>query len=437
MASLDELLRLANSGNTVVADPVSTAQKAAVPASSPTMTQDQLSSLIAGLGNSGAQQNTAYQAAAPTIPASANTQTVNAYAAPAFNMNLPGVSDATKAALNDLVNNGYVPSQTVNDALKELNDIIEGQPASFSSQWADQIDAIMDQINGRAKFSYDAATDPTYQLYKDQYQRQGQTAMADTMGQAAALTGGYGSSYGQAVGQQTYQGYLSQLNNALPELQNAALNQYNSEGDAMNAKLALLNSQQDQDRADWQQGYNVWADKRDTAQNAYDSAKQLDYNSYENKLDYYRDLAAQESAQYADDKKYAYQNAMSIFQMGKMPSAEVLAAAGISEADAKKYYNYYKSSSGGSGSNRTSGSGSGGSSSPTTNKPATDFNSLYQAAQNAFTKNKMPTAKSVIGAPGNAYKSATSAASKWISDTVKKKSTPKQVVKPKSNRITR
>ena len=57
-----------------------------------------------------------------------------------------------------------------------------------------------------------------YQQYKDQYVRQGKLAMADTMGQAAALTGGYSNSYAQTAGQQTFQGYLQQLNDIVPEL---------------------------------------------------------------------------------------------------------------------------------------------------------------------------------------------------------------------------
>lgn len=50
--------------------------------------------------------------------------------------------------------------------------------------------------------------------------------MQDTMGQAAALTGGYGNSYAQGVGQQAYQGYLQQLNDNVPQLQAQALQTY-------------------------------------------------------------------------------------------------------------------------------------------------------------------------------------------------------------------
>ena len=66
-------------------------------------------------------------------------------------------------------------------------------------------------------FVYNAAEDALYQQYVDRYMQGGKQAMIDTMGQAAALTGGYGSSYGQAVGQQTYDNYMLGLNDKLFE----------------------------------------------------------------------------------------------------------------------------------------------------------------------------------------------------------------------------
>ena len=82
----------------------------------------------------------------------------------------------------------------------------------------------------RKDFSYDMNSDVLYNQYKDQYQALGQTAMADTMAQASALTGGYGNSYASTVGNQAYQSYLSQLNDKVPELYQLALDNYNRQG---------------------------------------------------------------------------------------------------------------------------------------------------------------------------------------------------------------
>lgn len=77
---------------------------------------------------------------------------------------------------------------------------------------------LLDELEHRAPFSYDAEADPLYRQYREQYQTLGRQAMEDTVGQAAGLTGGYGSSYGEAVGQQTYQAYLDRLNDLVPDL---------------------------------------------------------------------------------------------------------------------------------------------------------------------------------------------------------------------------
>lgn len=104
--------------------------------------------------------------------------------------------------------------QATSDAVDKANQALNAHdPFTFSE------DNWLKDVKDRIKnFSYDVNTDALYQQYKDQYVRQGKLAMADTMGQAAALTGGYGNSYAQTAGQQTFQGYLQQLNDIVPEL---------------------------------------------------------------------------------------------------------------------------------------------------------------------------------------------------------------------------
>lgn len=84
-----------------------------------------------------------------------------------------------------------------------------------------------------ANFNYDFNADALYQQYKDKYIQQGQLAMADTMGQAAAMTGGYGNSYAATVGNQAYQAQMQNLNDIVPELYNLAYskveNQYKND----------------------------------------------------------------------------------------------------------------------------------------------------------------------------------------------------------------
>lgn len=141
----------------------------------------------------------------------------------------------------------YVPSETVRQAQEMLEQYQNNQPGAYESQWQEQIQALLDQITNRDKFSYDLNQDALYQQYADQYAQMGKMAMMDTMGQAAAMTGGYGSSYAQSVGQQAYQGYLQQLNDKVPELYGLAFDQYQQEGQNLLNQYGMLTAQEEQE----------------------------------------------------------------------------------------------------------------------------------------------------------------------------------------------
>ena len=141
----------------------------------------------------------------------------------------------------------YEKSDIVKQAEALLQQQLANKPGEYQSAWQATLDETLQKILNREKFSYDLNGDALYQQYKDQYMLQGQQAMMDTMGQAAAMTGGYGNSYAQTVGQQTYQGHLQQLNDRVPELYQLALNQYNREGDEMYNQYAMFADRENQD----------------------------------------------------------------------------------------------------------------------------------------------------------------------------------------------
>lgn len=103
-------------------------------------------------------------------------------------------------------------------------------------------------------FSYDFNADALYQQYKDRYISQGKMAMADAMGQASAMTGGYGNSYAATVGNQAYQQSLDKLNDVIPELYQLAYDRHTQEGQNYLNMLGLLGSERDYE-------YGVWNDK--------------------------------------------------------------------------------------------------------------------------------------------------------------------------------
>lgn len=78
------------------------------------------------------------------------------------------------------------------------------------------------QSPSNKSFTYDLNGDALYQQYRDRYLQNAKRSMQDTMGQAASLTGGYGSTYGQAVGQQAYDETMRGLTDMIPQLEQNA-----------------------------------------------------------------------------------------------------------------------------------------------------------------------------------------------------------------------
>ena len=190
---------------------------------------------------------------------------------------------------------------TESDSVKEYRKNFESQ-AAYESKWQPQIESTMDSILNRKDFQYDVNGDALYQQYKDRYVDLGQKAMMDTMGQAAKLTGGYGNSNAQMVGQQAYQGYLQGLTDKIPELAQAAYQRYAQQGNDLYQKYGLLNTQEQQD-------YNRWTGDRDWLYNMYNTERGFDYGQY-------RDTVGDDQwkAQFDEDlRRFNFQNKLGEF----------------------------------------------------------------------------------------------------------------------------
>lgn len=197
-------------------------------------------------------------------------------------------------------------------------------PGNFSSTYKGQLDNIYNQIINRPSFSYDLSSDPLWAQYKDQYTALGKTAMADTMGTAASLTGGYGSTYAQNVGQQAYNGYLAQLNEMIPDLYSMALNKYQMEGDQLNTAFGAANTLYGNDYdlyrdkvSDYNTErsflYDVYADQYDKGETAFNNRYSMLSDladTYNN--DYYnkQSLALNKAAQELDEDEFAWNKKM-------------------------------------------------------------------------------------------------------------------------------
>ena len=151
--------------------------------------------------------------------------------------------------------------------------------------WAKQgdYDKLLSDYQNRKDFSYDFNADALYQQYKDKYIQQGKMAMADTMGQAAAMTGGYGNSYAATVGNQAYQAQLQNLNDIIPELYQMALDRYNQQGQDMLNMIGLMGNERSFDYGVWGDKYNQLAADRSYYGSEYDSSWARDFSTYGDK----------------------------------------------------------------------------------------------------------------------------------------------------------
>ena len=215
-------------------------------------------------------------------------------------------------------------------AIATLQQAAQSAP-TYAGTYDSQLNELYDQIVNRDKFKYDLNSDMLYQQYKDQYVNLGQMAMKDTMGQAAALTGGYGSSYGQAVGQQQYDAYLKELNNVIPDLYGMAYDQYQDEGAALMQQYGMLGDMADDEYGKYQDSLNQYWQNVDylkgQADDAYDRGYSNWYNSYQ------MGTEAQETAR---------SNVMEIINAGGVPTEEDLAAAGMTPEQANYFIEAWK-----------------------------------------------------------------------------------------------
>lgn len=210
-----------------------------------------------------------------------------------------------------------------------------GEAPTYESQYDEQIRSLYDQITGRAPFRYDSATDPLYQQYAQRYTEQGAEAMRDTMGRAAALTGGYGSSYAQSVGQQQYDAYLRRLADVLPQTYGMALHAYEAEGDELTRRYELIAAREKSEYERYLDSLGQYNRELALARSDVDDAREElrygDETAYRRAVDDYNRRMAEDKLDYSREQD-AYDRLVRLIAAGYSPSAAEYAQAGMSPA---------------------------------------------------------------------------------------------------------
>ena len=208
--------------------------------------------------------------------------------------NATSLSDETKNNIKDLYSGGY-EADKYKEKYEEIN---SKRPDKYESAYKEQINDILEKLENREEFSYDLNSDMLYQQYKNQYVSLGQTAMSDTMGQAAGLTGGYGNTYAYSAGAAAYNNYIQQLNNMIPELYENARESYQEEGNELYRLYSLYVNAEKSDYEKYRDDVNDWQSERDYYYKEYRDEIDRERSDYFNKLSIMQDAAKTESSDY-------------------------------------------------------------------------------------------------------------------------------------------
>lgn len=222
--------------------------------------------------------------------------------------------------------------QYANDSLQQemLNYILanQNQKKPYESSYSPQIDSLLGQILNREEFSYNPNSDPNYLAYESLYKRLGNRAREDTLGDMAALNGGYASSWAATAASQAQNDYNQQLGNLIPQLYEAAYNRYMGDYNMDVNNLGILqnldNTAYDRYRDDigdsqWQQQFDM---SNSQWQQTFDWNKKMDEWNMSN-----------------TEATTRFDQLMSKWQMMGVADAEVAAGLGVPEgATTESYY---------------------------------------------------------------------------------------------------
>ena len=192
--------------------------------------------------------------------------------------------DANNSIANysNFVNQGIQTSPATNNFYNQLQKLQNSNKLSGTFNYDNQkgYNQALSNLANQPKFSYDLSKDTLYNQMKDQYQVMGQQAMADTIGQASAMTGGYGNSYATTAGSQAYQGYMQQLNNNIADLYNLALNTHTAETNRLQNVFNAYSTDRGTKNNEWQGNWNVYNNRFNSLANAYSDSRNGDINTY-------------------------------------------------------------------------------------------------------------------------------------------------------------
>ena len=207
----------------------------------------------------------------------------------------------------------YTESDRVTDLLNKKNTYeTNNNPGEWNGgTYGQAVKDAYNAFNNRDKFSYDVNGDALYQQYKDKFINQGRLAMADTIGQASAMTGGYGNSYAVTAGSQAYQSHLQNLNDIVPQLYQMAYDRYNQEGEDLKTKYSMLSNMYNTEYGEHRDKVGDYNTTLDRLTSEYNNERSFDYGTWDADRNYYMDAYNnqynRDYGAYTDEQNRLYQ----------------------------------------------------------------------------------------------------------------------------------
>ena len=281
----------------------------------------------------------------------------------------------------DYISDGKIPNQ-IDSVLDKINGFgsftFDQERPSYENQYAEQQQALLDAIINRPDFSWSKEDDPQWHSYRKSYLREGDRATADALGQAAAASGGRPSTAALTAATQAGDYYATQLNDIIPTLYQQAYDRYLNEYNMSLQDLNAVNTQEQLDytkyldqlgqfNTDRNFAFNSYLSDFDILQNQLASLQgqdSVDYNRWMDKVGLYREDQQLQREEALAQQQMAQAQVDAILSAGGSPSADLVGASGYTNEYVQALQAAYqrqlatKSGGGSSGGSRSSGGGS-------------------------------------------------------------------------------
>lgn len=147
----------------------------------------------------------------------------------------------------DTTNNTVSDNSLKNDVDNSYSAWKNKEKPIYNNAYTDDIKSTVKELSDR-DFSYDVNNDEAYKRYRDSVKNSAELALADAMGIASYLTGGYTSSYAQLAGQAAYADTMKSADEKISDFYKEAYNRYTEETDNIEDRLEIL---LDMDDTEW------------------------------------------------------------------------------------------------------------------------------------------------------------------------------------------